>query len=411
MESEENIIPDTEPTATSSSDTLAATPDGSSKKKKAKKKDQGSDAAFFASFPCIVVAAVAIVLTVVGFLPMGWFADLCASLRAQLVLVLLICVLPPLFAPQVRLPMLIACGVFMFVNLAFVVPCMFPKPEPTADQKSLAVLSTRILQFSVEDPATPVEPIVEQITALHPDVICVTGIPDPVLLKLNEQMPVFYMHRKSFPRDDGYALSVYSTSPLKGTTLKKVGPEKLPLVSTTIHFDYGWYRIILMKVPEATDDKSLEKRNEQLKATAQVIKGLSGRKIVVGNFNTSPYAMAFGNFLKDADLKDTRIGVQPNWNLGPVDLGVTHIPVDHILATSNVAFKTRFVCPPMGLTHRPLMGDFYRADKDNIPYEEEAESIEGDEPAAAPRAEAAAEKPAAKPAEEKPGKKRRKRGK
>jgi endonuclease/exonuclease/phosphatase (EEP) superfamily protein YafD len=387
--------------ATSSSDGVAGT---GGAKKKAKKKDSGSDLAFFASFPCIVIAIAAVAITVVGFVPMGFIGYMCASVRAQLIIVLLICAVPPLFSPPLRLPMLITCVVFAAVNAAFVVPCMIPKPEPTGDVKSLQVLSTRVMQLSIDDEATPIEPIVEQITALHPEIVCLTGSPMQPLLKLSEQMPPNYMHRETFPRDDGYAMVIYSQVPLKGTRLKKVGPAKLPLVSTTIHFDYGWNRLIMLKVPDPTDDKSLEKRNQQLAACAKAIKEMSGRKIVVGNFNTTPYAVAFGSFLKDANLEDTRIGVQPNWNLGPIDLFVTHVPADHILATSNVSFKSRYVCAPMGLKHRPLLGDFYPNTKENEPYTEEAA-----EPAAetaAPASEPAAEsKPQA--AEEKPKKRRR----
>lgn len=392
-------------TATASSDSVVAT---GGAKKKAKKKDSGSDLAFFASFPCIVIAIAAIAVTIVGFIPMGYIGEMCASLRAQLILVLLICAIPPLFSPPLRLPMLITCVVFAAVNAAFVVPCMIPKAEPTGDVKSLQVLSTRVMQLSITDPETAIEPIVEQVTALHPDIVCVTGSPMQPLLKLSEQMPPFYMHRETFPRDDGNAMVIYSQVPLKGTRLKKVGPDKLPMVSTTIHFDYGWDRLIMLKVPDPTDDKSLEKRNAQLKACAAVIKGMNGRKVVVGNFNTSPYSMAFGSFLKEANLEDTRIGLQPNWNIGPVDMFVTRVAADHMFASSNVSFKSRYVCQPMGLTHRPLLGDFYPNTKDNEPYAEDpAEPAE--EPAAAPAAAPTAEeKP--KAAEEKP-KRKRKRGK
>lgn len=396
---------------TASSDTLTAASGAS--KKKSKKKDQGSDVAFFASFPCIVIAIVAIALTIIGFLQMGWFSEFCASLRAQLGLVILLCALPPLFAPQVRVPMVIACAIFSAVNLAFVLPCMFPKELPaTPEQKELSVLTTNIMQFSVEDPETKVEPIIEEIVRLHPDIVCVTGVPDSVLVKLNEQMPTQYLHRVSFPRDDGNGVTMYSNVPLKGTTLRKVGPDKLPVVATTIHFDYGWYRIILVKVPEATDDKTLQKRNEQLKAAANVIKGLNGHKVVVGNFNMSPYSVAFSDFLKETGLKDTRIGVQPNWSLGPVDLGVLRIPVDHIFASDTVAFKNRYVCPPMGLSHRPLIGEFYATTSKDIPYKEDADAVAEDgkkAPAAAPATKP--EKDDEKPAADTKTRKRRKKEK
>jgi len=409
-ETQENlgIAPDV-----SSSDSLTSAETGTApSKKKSKKKDQGSDVAFFASFPCMVIAAVAFGMTILGFIPMGYIGEFCASLRAQYILILLLCALPALFAPPVRVPMVIACALGAVINLAFVVPCMMPHPEPTGEKANLKFLKFRVLQLSIEDPSTKPEGIVEGISNLAPmpEIVCVTGVPSNVLLKLNEQMPPQYLHRQSFNRDDGYGVAIYSTVPLKGTRLRKVGPEKLPVVLTSVHFDYGWFRLIAFKVPEGTDGDSLEKRNEQLKATAQVVKGLNGRKIVVGNFNTTPYSPAFGDFLKEGDLQDSRIGVQPNWNLGPVDFaGVLHLPVDHMLITKNVEVLSRYVCQPMGLTHRPILGEFFPADTAIVKYTDDgAEAADEEDKPAPAAAQPAAEKPKA---EEKKPRKRGRRSK
>ncbi len=391
-----------------SSDSLSSTEGKPSKKKSKKKSDGGSDLAFFACFPLMVIAIVTAIVSLLGFVPNMYIAEVCASLRAQYVVILLICVLPALFAPQLRLPMLIGCGLFAVLNLAFVVPPMIPKPPLSKDQEALAFVNFRVLQLSIEDPGTKLEPIIETVNQSKADVVCLTGCPQSSLMKLNETMPPHYLHRAFFLRDDGYAQAIYSTVMLKGTTQKKVGPEKLPVTCTTIHFDYGWFRVIMVKLPEPTDDASLTKRNEQLAAVGKVVKSLNGRKIVLGNFNMTPYSMSFGSFLKDADLNDSRIGVQPNWNVGPVDfLGLLHVPADHVFINKSVGVLHRYVMPTEGLAHQPLVADLFPGDHEAVLYKDD--EVAPEEPATpAP----AATKPAdAPPADDKKPAKRKKRGK
>ncbi|MDZ4832628.1 MAG: hypothetical protein SGJ27_02385 [Candidatus Melainabacteria bacterium] len=392
----------------SSSDSLAATAK-TSKKKGKKKSEGGSDIAFIVCFPALVIAVVTIVLSIVGFLPNMWLAELFASLRAQFIIILLLCILPALFVPQLRLPMLISCVLFAAVNAAFVVPPMIPKPPPSKDLEGLTLVNFRIMQLGIEDPETKLEPIVQQISNSRANVVCVTGIPNRSLIKLNEIMPSQYLHRAFYNRDDGYAQAIYSDVPLKGSVQKKVGPEKLPVVCTSIHFDYAWFRVIMVKLPEPTNDATLAKRNEQLTAVAQVVKSFDGRKIVLGNFNTTPYSMAFSPFLKDTELIDTRDGVQPNYSLlGPVDVpGLSRVPADHILINKRVGLLHRYVFPTEGLTHQPLLADLYPGDRDAVLYQEASEK-EVEEDAAPAAAEPAPEKPAAD--EKKPGK-RKKRSK
>ncbi len=370
-----------------SSDSLTAT--GKSKKKK-KKTESGSDLAFFACFPCVVIALTAIAFTIIGFLPIGplaWFSDFCASLRAQLVIILMLCALPAPFSPQFRLPMLVGCGLFALINFACVVPPMIPKPALAKDVQELTVVNFKIMQLSIEDPATKLEPIIEQINNSKAEVVCVTGIPDRLLVRLNEIMPQQFLNRAFFPREDGYSQAIYSTAALKGTQQKKVGPEKLPVVCTSIHFDWGWFRVILVKLPEATDNATFEKRTEQMKAVAALVKPLDGRKIVLGNFNTTPYAMSFGEFLKETEMSDSRIGVQPNFNIGPIDvLGLLHIPMDHIFVSKSVGILSRNVVPTEGLTHQPLLATIFPADREAVLYKEPAEETLDDDDAPAAKA-------------------------
>lgn len=401
-------LPSNEVASSASSDSLPSADGKSFKKKGKKKKDAGSDVAFFICFPSILIAVVIAITTGLGFLPNSLIGEFCASLRAQFVIILLLCILPPLFTRRFVVPMVVGCLLVAVCNLAFVAPCMVPKTL-TKDQEQLSFVNFRLLQLSIEDSQTKIESVIETVNKSKADVVCVTGCPQSSLLKLNELMPPQYLHRAFFIRDDGYAQACYSTDELKGTKQRKVGPEKLPVICTSIHFDYGWFRLIMVKLPEPTNEESLTIRNEQLTAVAEVVKSLDGRKIVLGNFNMTPYSMAFGSFLKDTELSDTRIGVQPNWNLGPIDfLGLLHLPVDHIFVNKSVAVLHRYVMPTEGLTHQPLLAELYPADREAVTYKEEPD--ESEEPVSKPAATTQPSDQAASVDEKKSGK-RKKRGK
>ncbi len=378
MEFQDNSPLDTAETASATKDVPA--------KGKSKKVEQGPPIPSLLCFPALIVAVATIAMTILGFLAgggsFGWFCEICASLRAQFVLVLLLCMLPALFAPPWRLPLLAPCALFALINLCFVIPPMLPASAPS--DANLKFLKFRVMELHVDSPQTDLKPIIQEVNAEHPELVCITGVNTAQLVKLNEQLNS-YLNRTAFMPEESKGIAIYSTKPLKGNRFRRIGPDKLPVLLTTLHFDYGWFRIIAIELPAPKDGDTLSKRNAQAEAVAKMVAELNGRKMVLGDYNMTPYSMTFGALLKNGNLQDTRLGygIQPSWHYPDnMDLFLMRFPVDHILINSDVATMSRHVGEACGLAHRPIIVDLYPANSNQPKYEPSKESAPDDIPAA-----------------------------
>jgi len=77
----------------------------------------------------------------------------------------------------------------------------------------------------------------------------------------------------------------------------------------------------------------------------------------VGDLNSSSWSPAFRDLLRDAGLRDTRLGrgVQSTW---PAWLPMVQIPIDHALVSPGVRVHGRFVGDRVGSDHLPVVLDF-----------------------------------------------------
>lgn len=373
---------------------------------KKKKQEQGSDVAFFVCFPAFIFACVAGLVSIAGLIPLGGSVgqifEVLASLRAQLMIVLLLCMLPAPFSPPWRMKLLAVSGVFLLLNALFVLPIFLPagtKPEGTN-----TYLAFKVMQIRLDGKKPDVQKVLDAVAKENAEIVCIENISSDWMVKFNEQ-ETEHRYRALFPREDEYGICIYSRAPLRGSRRKSLGADKIPIVLTSIHYDYGWFNLVVARLPDPVDGPGLDKRNAQAEALANVVKGLPGRKILVGNFNMTPYSMTFGKMKGIAELQDTRqgIGIQPNWHWpsdAELDVYFLRFPVDHILVNSQVGTKSRRIGADFGATHRPIVAELFPANADKVEYKEpplaDDESVSAADPApppvAAPPASAAEDK-------------------
>lgn len=343
---------------------------------KKKKQEQGSDVAFFVCFPAFVFACVAGLASIAGLIPLGGSAgqmfEVLASLRTQLMIVLLLCMLPAPFSPPWRTKLLAVSGVSLLLNALFVLPVFLP--ASTKAEGTNTYLAFKVMQMRLDGKKSDVKKVLDAIAKENPEIICIENVTSEWMVKFNEQ-ETEHRYRALFPREDEYGICIYSRVPLKGSKRKSLGANKIPIVLTSIHYDYGWFNLVAARLPDPVDGAGLDKRNAQAEALANVVKGLPGRKIVVGNFNMTPYSMTFGKMKGIADLQDTRqgIGIQPNWHWpsdAELDVYFLRFPVDHILINNQVGTKSRKIGADFGATHRPIVAELFPANADKVEYKE-----------------------------------------
>jgi endonuclease/exonuclease/phosphatase (EEP) superfamily protein YafD len=308
------------------------------------------------------LALIGIIVSCLGFLALasadgdiGWLAEMCASMRCQIVVILLISALPFLFTRSLRLVSLLLV-ILAGANVALVSPMLLPAKQK-ADAKDF--LSFQVLQTNLENKKA-YEEIVKQVQDIGPDIFCVENLDEDSSRRLNEQLP-FYHRGAEFPDAKGTGIGIFCNHPMSDMQVKKVGPDKLPVVMAKAKFEFGDCNIVALSAPAPSDAASFKKRNAYLDAAGKEVSQLKGPVVVTGLFNVTPYGAAFTNWIKTYNLIDGRIGngFNPNLHFGPTDIVINRFPVDHFLVSQNIEVQKYSVKPnSLGGSHAPILGRF-----------------------------------------------------
>ena len=98
-------------------------------------------------------------------------------------------------------------------------------------------------------------------------------------------------------------------------------------------------------------------RNSQLEIIGESISNdPSKTKIVMGDFNVTPYSYYFSQLKKTIGLKNTMagFGFQNSWpSLSPLD--IFRIPIDHVFVSKNIQVVDRRIGPDLGSDHFPVI--------------------------------------------------------
>ncbi|MCA9804929.1 MAG: endonuclease/exonuclease/phosphatase family protein [Cyanobacteria bacterium HKST-UBA02] len=396
-------------------ETLPAEPE---KKAAPKKKSRGSRIAFDISLTCAFVALIVIVITIAGMMSgsmrqgdLGYICEQCANFRALCAWILMVTVIPPLFSLPWR-PLAAVSMIFALINFASVAP-VFMSKDKSADKDAM-VFSFKLLQIENGDQAFPLEDVISLVSGENPEIFTISGIKSAEMVTFNEQPKLaYYQYRKVDPRADGYGLGIYAKVPVLNSFTRPVGPDKIPVLFSTVKFDFGWVRIVVFRSPEVAAAADMDRRNNFLAALGEEIAKLEGPVLVSANLNATPYTGTYEGFLKAARLEDTRagFGMQPNCYLGPGDLYFNRVPFDYTLVNNLVGVDSRWIATGYGHQRLPIVGKFYLREH-KVEYKDlpvpAAESGASKAPASQSKAPAAESKADKKP-ESKPGKRGRRK--
>ena len=111
---------------------------------------------------------------------------------------------------------------------------------------------------------------------------------------------------------------------------------------------------------------------DQLRGIVQWVNEQDDTVIVMGNFNTTPWAAHFSDMLQKTGLINSQIGfgIQPTWPAsGGFPLG--EIPVDHCLHSEQLIAVKRGSGPTNGADHRPMIVDLSWVNPQEKPSQEE----------------------------------------
>lgn len=296
----------------------------------------------------IVVSTLVVAASLLGCVgPWWWGFDLLANFRTQLLLAgaFLTCALWGL--GERRWTVLVVASIV--INAASVVPLYGGRSDPPADAPRLT-----IAHLNLQARATEPDELIAAAAHLELGDVFVLLEPTRGWNKLLVGKMGDYEVVQLGGRADALLLT---RVPLRD--VDKPSEPGLPPIAVSFTIDAPGGPIAVLGVDASSPGTPLEghRRDQQLDAVARWRAARTGRVVLLGDWNVTPWSAAYRQLVERTDLRSAEagFGVLPTWSnlLGP--LGV---PIDHQLHTGDLVATDVRVGPAFGSSHRSLAVDY-----------------------------------------------------
>lgn len=293
------------------------------------------------AFPAALLALV----TVAAFLGRwSWFLDVLANFRPQYAVAGL-ALAAVLFLGRWRKMAAVALAAAV-VNAVFVVPLFIgPDPVPAGGE------TLRILSFNLKASNDRFGDVIAFIRQHRPDVAFLHEASRPWEIALESA-------------DLGYVITKSRSEELIFGTLVLSAPDDRV---TSYGFTTGGARAVEVEHPAIkllgihplapTTAERSALRNAQMAFASEWAQDQDGPRVVVGDFNSTPWSYPFRRLVAETGLRNSQrgFGIQPTFPTS--SFFAFRVPIDHLLHSADVGVVDRFLAPAMGSDHFPLIVD------------------------------------------------------
>ena len=221
-------------------------------------------------------------------------------------------------------------------------------PSGPAEQPGTAL---RALSLNVSFYSRNYAEVLALIEAMRPDVVGLVEINSRWMEDL-APLGQHYAHRVAYARPRGSGVALFSRIPFRDAEVR-------PFPGTGRHYAIGTLEIdavlLVLAVGHATSplggQSSAAARDRQLATLADARREFADREtLLMGDFNTSPWSLAFRRFLSRSGLRDAArgFGYRPTWPAQRPWLG---IPIDHHMVSDGIVVNSFSVVGPTGSDH------------------------------------------------------------
>ena len=160
----------------------------------------------------------------------------------------------------------------------------------------------------------------------------------------------------NIPREDNYGIAVLSRLPFKVARVIQSPPYDHPTLVVEVVVDGTPVTFVTTHPVPPLGKRGFNGRNEQLASVTELVKGLAGARVLIGDLNTTMWSHHYDQLVEATGLVDARygFGVQPSW---PTSLPFAMIPIDHCLVSSELSITDARTGPDIGSDHLPLIVD------------------------------------------------------
>ena len=283
----------------------------------------------------------------------GYFFELAASWRPHIALGLPICAAMAL-AVRVRLlaGLLVALAVVLGADVVRTELASAPATARSDMRDDDTVVRVVFSNLFIRNDDTG--KLFAWLKVGDPDVVVATEVSPRHVAQMAEAM-VEYPFRMLEPREHPFGMVVYSRYPLSGEAATELTggapPARVPImVSVDVETPAGVLHVAGFHLFPPFTPQRLAWRNEQLAIAGDVLAEVGAPKLVVGDFNATPWSANLRAFQSENDLLG--INTRATW---PVWLGFAGIPIDHAFVSRDLDILKIETGPDIGSDHRSLL--------------------------------------------------------
>ena len=161
-----------------------------------------------------------------------------------------------------------------------------------------------------------------------------------------------YPHHFELPDERFVGLGLYSRLPIENARAIRVPGGSTPAIAATLKTPAGDIEILIVHVVPPMSAQLIRRRNEQILGLAQYARSVTRPLVMAGDFNITMWNAGYRPLEEIGGLQNARkgIGVRPTWPA----IGTLGVPIDHVLATPEVAIREFRALSGIGSDHRPV---------------------------------------------------------
>lgn len=244
----------------------------------------------------------------------------------------------------------LAISVVLLVYNSFVVlPLFLPNQINTAPEKT----GFSLVQFNIFKFNENLDDIVSWLSASDFDIVQLQEV-NPQLADKLATIKNIYPYQLLMPQTDSFGTALISKKPF-------ISAKNVPLADGFNHYvkaeislgnNVSLHLYGLHTIPPLGSENA-DIRNAQLSEVANAVKNDSATvKIMMGDFNLTPYSPYYTDILRNTNLQNSMkgYGVQNSWE-SDLPFSFLRIPIDHILVSDNISVVERKIGGNFGSDH------------------------------------------------------------
>ena len=222
------------------------------------------------------------------------------------------------------------------------VPPGQPDPRPPA---------LRALSLNVSFYSRNYDEVLTLIEETSPDVVGLVEINTRWMEEL-ASIDARYKHRVVYARPRGSGVALLSRFPFREAEVREFSGTQRRYAIGTLDVDGEPLVLAVAHAASPLGGKaSAAARNGQLATLADIRMEFADREVLLmGDFNTSPWSLAFRRLLDGSGLRDAAqgFGYRPTW---PAERPWLGIPIDHHVVSDGIVVQSFSVMGPTGSDH------------------------------------------------------------